>query len=357
MKKQSRFITAAKYIAIALLFVIALEVVVRALGVVDINTYRGWGYSLDGYGDLRPNQKFFAVYGGIEHPYYVETNSFGLRNSYDITVEKPPGTFRAIAVGDSFTYGVYSDNTETFTAQLEMILDEMFETKEYEILNAGVSGYTIQDEYGYILEKGRLLDPDMIILGVYQNDVYDFSPANRESFGRKSNDSFRDVVTTSWWFNLIRDNSHLFALGLNIMRGMETARVTETLDVPLNETDYYRVTFSDNCSEECRAYWNSFDDYFVEMADFTKEKNMQLLVVIFPDYWQFEGTYNMKFTEHVETLCSQNNVTCLDLYDAFRRDGNIDMIFLRPWNNHLSRYGNWVAAKAISNVLIQDMIN
>ena len=105
-------------------------------------------------------------------------------------------------------------------------------------------------------------------------------------------------------------------------------------------------------------YWIAFDDYFGKVVNFTRNNGIKLLVVQLPDYWQFDGTFNTKPNMHVNELCVRHNVPYLDLIPVFRNDGNIDMIYLRPWNNHLSRYGNHVVAKSIMSKLIQeDLIN
>jgi len=49
-------------------------------------------------------------------------NSLGFRDT-EHSIEKPPGTFRIVAVGDSFTYGVGASFEETYLRRVEQQLE------------------------------------------------------------------------------------------------------------------------------------------------------------------------------------------------------------------------------------------
>jgi hypothetical protein len=113
-----------------------------------------------------------------EHPngkIHVHINNLGLRMDRDVTREKPPGTFRILALGDSQTAGIV-DNPESWPNRLETILRDQRGASgaPVEVLNAGVTGYRPMQEYLRWRLEGRSLAPDLVVLGYYVgNDFFD----------------------------------------------------------------------------------------------------------------------------------------------------------------------------------------
>jgi len=130
-----------------------------------------------------------------EHPsgYLVfRTNNLGLRQDEDVPIEKPPGVFRVLVLGDSMTEGIVH-NCETYSSLLETKLNEEERSRdrsmrglqarrlagghvEFRVLNAGVGGYSTLQEYLWLKVYGRSLQPDLIILSFYAgNDILDLA--------------------------------------------------------------------------------------------------------------------------------------------------------------------------------------
>jgi len=97
-------------------------------------------------------------------PYQVKTNSQGLRMNYDLKFPKLKQ--RILILGDSYTFGVFHANHDTYPALLGKKMDES------EVINAGVSGYTITDELSLYKERAKYIESDIIILQVLDNDIY-----------------------------------------------------------------------------------------------------------------------------------------------------------------------------------------
>jgi lysophospholipase L1-like esterase len=94
------------------------------------------------------------------------TNAAGLRADREYTLD-PPGEMVRIAVfGDSFTHGEQVNNGETWPDQLDAMLDEA------EVINFGVSGYGIDQAYLRWHHVGRSYQPDIVILGLVDADVF-----------------------------------------------------------------------------------------------------------------------------------------------------------------------------------------
>ncbi len=101
----------------------------------------------------------------------IITNSVGIRDSHQF--ERKDDSYRILAIGDSITFGFGVDESETFPAALEQLLNEEFKGRKYEVINAGIPGYNINDMGAllpYLLERYR---PDLIIWTLVPNDFDD----------------------------------------------------------------------------------------------------------------------------------------------------------------------------------------
>ena len=141
-----------------------------------------YDFSHTGFGDLQPNQNGLWI-SWFHRPYHVQTNSVGLRN-----VEEPSDkAFRIYVVGDSQTFGAYVANEDAWPAWTENYLRKSSGREDQvQVFNAGVSGYTILDELALIKQKGVAFKPDLIVLGVYENDLYDLRKEQQDGFVQRS---------------------------------------------------------------------------------------------------------------------------------------------------------------------------
>jgi lysophospholipase L1-like esterase len=123
-------------------------------------------------------------YAWTPHPYlaYYPTpnyqkgltshNSLGYRHE-EFSLEKPDGVYRIVALGGSSTYDVsIKDNGETFTAQLEKLLDEEYGYQNVQVINAGVPGYNSWEILVNLQFRVLDLDPDLVIIYEGTNDVH-----------------------------------------------------------------------------------------------------------------------------------------------------------------------------------------
>ena len=128
------------------------------------------------YYEYVPNKKLKWKYGplslwnrGFTIP--VSINSWGLRDD-EITIPKPPGTLRILALGDSFTIAMGVKVEDGYVEQLEKLLNQETGNQPHvEVINSGIGGYNTQQEFAFLRAKGFQLEPDMILLGFQVNDV------------------------------------------------------------------------------------------------------------------------------------------------------------------------------------------
>jgi lysophospholipase L1-like esterase len=149
---------------LALLF---CETALRLLGwspmYVSPERARFWKYdSLLGWAH-QPGQE--SLFETKQFHINVRINQEGLRDREHV-YERTNNTSRILVLGDSFAWGYGVEEDQRFTRQLETTLG-------VEVINAGVSGYSTDQELIWYRKEGIKYDVDLVILVFSGNDIGD----------------------------------------------------------------------------------------------------------------------------------------------------------------------------------------
>jgi len=125
----------------------------------------------------------------------IEINSLGFRGR-EVPVQKASGTFRIVALGDSTTFGYGETPLSSYPAQLEVALNARASScgQRYEVINAGVEGYSARHVLARLEKEVLPLAPDLLIIFVGWNDLFGLNPEGR----------LRTVDPNSWFNRLLR---------------------------------------------------------------------------------------------------------------------------------------------------------
>lgn len=117
--------------------------------------------------DLKPSMRVRALRS------VITTDSRGFRSP------EPDAAKETIAVlGDSIVFGYGVEDDETVAARLAASLEH-----RYNVVNAGVPGYNLRQEAATYATKLRALDPVMLILVFYGNDLGNAEPSVLDASG------------------------------------------------------------------------------------------------------------------------------------------------------------------------------
>ena len=136
----------------------------------DRSTHEGDMHDFSGShpGDLRPGlerEDDAQNYGApVSVPYRFHTSSLGFRGP-----EPEAGSPVVLVIGDSFVFGMGVNDEETFPARLQVELRRSL--PGVVVHNAGVPGYTIDDERELWHEKLSALHPDLVVLCHNGSDI------------------------------------------------------------------------------------------------------------------------------------------------------------------------------------------
>jgi lysophospholipase L1-like esterase len=104
-------------------------------------------------------------------PIVFRFNSYGCRDGREPQVPKPAGLRRVLVMGDSFTEGLYEE--QTVAATLDRRLNVLPGSARYEVINCGSVSYSPLLHYLRLKHQLLRLEPDVVVLNIDLTDVYD----------------------------------------------------------------------------------------------------------------------------------------------------------------------------------------
>lgn len=173
LKRAARkifLVAAPASVLAALLAVAAIEVWVRWSW--DERRGRPGFYVSDAVLGQRLAPNYDGWFAGVP----VKINGLGFRDDRDYPIEKPAGAFRILVLGDSVTFGHGTRSDTTYPYLLEQRLREWKPEIAWQVWNLGVPGYATSQELAYLEQIGARYDPDLVIVGFYQNDLIGNEP-------------------------------------------------------------------------------------------------------------------------------------------------------------------------------------
>jgi hypothetical protein len=123
--------------------------------------------------DAALGQRLTPSYNGWFAGVPVRINNLGFRDPRDYELKKAAGTFRILVFGDSVTFGHGAVYETTYPFLLEGKLKAWRPDVRWEVWNLGVPGYNTGQELAYLQEVGGRYDPDLVVIGFYENDLID----------------------------------------------------------------------------------------------------------------------------------------------------------------------------------------
>ncbi len=191
------------------------------------------------------------IYEHIPHA-SSEINAFGFRD-VEHSLKKPDGCCRIVIVGDSVATGQFVDFDAMFSRQLQHLLDARA-TGRYEVILTAMTGYSSSQELVLLEQTSFRFQPDLIIWAYCLNDPAD--PLYHDANGELG--PFFYEPKSFLWFALKRK----FFLLKESLRSIGVRDEFHTLLHTL--------------------YWNEVEDNLETVAKDCREKNIPVILAIFP---------------------------------------------------------------------------
>ncbi|RME46121.1 MAG: hypothetical protein D6796_09425 [Caldilineae bacterium] len=251
----------------------------------------GAGYTL-----MKPNRHY--EWGGIP----VDINAHGLRGP-ETGFDKPDGVYRILNLGDSVAMGWGVRVEETYGQQLAQQLNAEATGTRYEVINAGVPGWNLENELAYLQAEGLKYQPDLIVLDVtVVNDIY----------GKSALVAHKRPPLIEW----LRAHTYFWPfLSVQLRWAQARAQGRERIDVidPPYEADKYFPL------QETAPRWNAIWGEIEAMNRLAQENGAQFVLLLFPlEYQVLDETYPTTPQKVLSARAAEAGIPALDLLPAFR---------------------------------------
>lgn len=273
-------------------------------------------------------------------PHQATIDSLGFRGA-EVARTKSPGEIRIVFIGDSFVYGDFVDDDETWPAQLERRLRA--QCGDITVVNAGLPGASISEQRP-IFTRTLAVSPDLAVLSFTENDVTDLNgevlwsalARNREV---KSSFPMRHVypiVRTSALWNVL-----LAAQGR--WRGQRNAAAAAAAPAERPEDVPQRQA-------TLRARWAN---EFTGLRDDARKANVPLVFTSFPSHLTVQGKAPDEQIRWVHEVVQGAGVPDVPTLGALRATGRGEReLYLLPHDGHPSVDGYRVVTKVLADYLV-----
>lgn len=317
-------------------------------------------------------------------------NSLGLRDE-EALIEKTD-RFRILLLGDSFAQGYGVEAEESFGEVLESLLNQS-DTAHYEVINAGVFGYSPLTEYLYLRQVGIKFDPDMVILAVSLTDF--FEDRQRFSELKLSNPGMDDqqikklisdgkaqfVWTTS---SVSKSRELVFKLKRFLRKNVKTYEIVADYwgkeDIVQQDVihqgdidrDILALVRGDKIDDsDWEKLWELPTEHIFLMKRFLDDEGIALVVVAIPDAFlvsdrEWPGRKSLgvarefsdprgDWQKELSRRLTKQSILFIDLLDDFRQSGVYPLFF--SVDGHFRASGHRLAASIIYRELVKHFAN
>lgn len=269
--------------------------------------------------------------------YDYQHNSAGFRDG-EHTREKPPGVFRIVALGDSFTYGVGAAFDDTYLARVERLLNERPGRTPVEIIKLGLPRYFPEAERLVLEHDGFSYHPDLIMVAFLPNDVVDtyegLEAIRVRQDGFLSSQGLERFGAVTVW--LSKHSRAMRSLLVHV------ATFVREWTHPVHGQDIYR----DGGFHE--PDWRKVESEFERMRDLARQNGAKFVIVSIPQHgpWSAERDYP---DERLARWSAGHGVVFIPTLPALRAASAQQLYW--PKDGHCTPAGYGVIAETISAAL------
>lgn len=277
-------------------------------------------------------------------PTWIDINGEGLRDPREIEVPKPPGTYRVLCLGDSFTFGLAVPFEETYPHRLEGLLrargaEPGSAPVRVEVWNAGVNGYCSCQELAYLHHHGFRLDPDLVTVGFVMNDVI---PILEEDLPRR--------FPGRQWLLRYPLYQWLRSLLLQARLRREGDRPEPSALKQKIRRMQGRIETNPSSSALAAKLWDEALGCLRTLHEECATRNLPVVLIVFPTWSQMRHpSPEPEAQRTLREFARETGMLHVDLLEPFARAG-LDALLARD-RAHPSGLGNEIAAREIDRIL------
>ncbi|MBU0477613.1 hypothetical protein KKC91_03475 [bacterium] len=330
-----------------LIFVVALiitlfviEFILRTIdfpkGATAIRMY-SWNYKGQ-YLDLT------AGFRGKVYNTDCSINKYGMRN-VDFPLRKPQGTIRILGLGDSWTFGMWVEERNTYLRKLESILRRKNPAQSIQVINAGICSLNTEQTGKLVIDKKLMkFSPDIVMINVgpycAESGIPD-SAFRKNRFLVRAKEIYSDCFPYTYSFIKLRlERTRKF--------GFIKKDVSREKDIRLLKQAYMEKLYKDE-----NTGLMELKKAIKKLDAIANESNSNLVVLIFPileDLKDYKYEYAHK---KISMFCRRNNIKYIDFLPEFLGKDEREL-WASEDDHHPNKLGHQIIAEALYECLISD---
>jgi len=298
------------------------------------------------------------------------TNSYGFRSRE--LGKKEKNDFRILILGDSITLGDYLPQDQTYSAFVERDLLSSkapgLSGKNFQVINGGVGGIGLEEEFAILMESGLLAEPDIVLIGLYLNDAY-LSPSivvTQLPKWLRASYLLRFVMYRLDRLRFLYEKCTLKkeegVLDRELYLFDRSHKMAPVAPVHCCDTDEQFNMMISKRFEDWGYAWS--DDYWVKigglldmMKQVAEDHQFKLAVVYFPVVYQVRSkVLKNEPQREFERMMKKKRILHLDLLPLLRKKYQEDGVNLFYDQCHYRTDGNKFVGQAIANFLAEQVI-
>ena len=336
---RSRWTPFAATAVVAVVCFLVLEAGVRVAGLAPPLNTAAQAFVADPYLPFKPapGSHLTGRSPTDEFDFDYAHNSLGFRDT-EHALAKPAGSFRIVALGDSFTYGAAVPFAQTYLAQLETMLNDRGALHpSVEIVKLGIVRYFPEPERLVLEHYGLQYSPDLILVGFVPNDIIDtalgIDAIQTDSAGKLRTSESKELGSVGMF---LVEYSHVFRILLSRYVASRLQRRT-----PSRPEDIYRA---DGFHEKD---WRRVEDEFGRIRDVANRSGAKLAIIYIPmlEAWAPQHAYP---SERVATWSARNGVSFIDTLPPLRAASLAGVRVYYVKDGHCTPEGYAIIARTIA---------
>lgn len=244
----------------------------------------------------------------------IKLNSMGMRSA-----EPDPDRKKILFLGSSISLGWGVENDSTYADILENNLQQA--DLDYQVLNASVGNYNTYRYVTNFLKNQKEVQPDILVINYFINDVEKLSPGSDNWFLR---------------------NSQL------------TASLTIAYKKILSNRDENLVEYYKNLYNPEKEGFQLMLQSLENLSGYAKSNEVKVYFTIIPDI-HFLNDYPFAFIhEKMKDVAQNLGFEVVDFYDPLKKIPFDDLQII-PGDSHPNAFGHRLMAEELSDAIISDL--
>lgn len=251
-----------------------------------------------------------------------------------------------VVSGDSFVFGDAVDRHRNFFSLVKRAMGRAHPDACVRFFNIGERMTTIQEQRERIRETRDLLQPDIVILGQYQNDLTDLT--NPGNVAHVPPDTTEGGM---WWGDVVRQRVPFANAAITRFLSYHAFAFMITRGVEYDILGQWSVLADGTNNDLAKQLTSIYGEMYAELAEELRAEGIEFGTIILPSKLDLlAGRYPEG--DFFVSLAAENGLpylTTFESLDAARADYPY-----QTYDGHLSEAGNAVVARELFQWLTQD---